>query len=95
MKSRRTNDLIKALFKKGFVQINSKHKHFVLMVNDELSEVKTIISHGNKEYSDSLMQSVKRQMKLDNNSDVDNFFDCPLDKDGYVKLLINSGKIKV
>lgn len=66
MKPRKTKDLQRTLQAKGFALYPEKdHHHFYyLVVDGKKTTVKTYFSHGQKEYGDTLMQLVKKQLKF-------------------------------
>ncbi|MBL0744429.1 type II toxin-antitoxin system HicA family toxin [Chryseolinea lacunae] len=98
MKPRKTRDIEKALLKKGFEKISGKqkshHEYFHLKVEGKKSQVFIYLSHGAIEYDKNLMARIKTQLYFTNSHDAENFFDCPLTKEGYIELLRRSGVIQ-
>lgn len=89
MKVRKSRDLIKVLKKKGFCLDPEKddHKFFFLTINGIKYNVYTFISHGIKEYGDSLMGEIKKQLYFKKLIDMEQFFDCPMTKEKYIAYL--------
>lgn len=95
MKPRKTKYLKKVLKKKGFALYPEKNHHqfFYLEIDGIKQNIYTYFSHGKKEYGGSLMGKIKNQLKFDTSENAEKFFDCPMDKDEYVELLIELGVI--
>lgn len=95
MKPRKTRELYNTLLKKGFYEDanRSSHKFLILMVDGKKVNVKTFLSHGNKEYSSSLMSKIKNQLKFETPDQAEDFFDCPMSEEDYIKILKRSGRI--
>ena len=89
MKPRKTKDIQDVLLKKGF-ELNPKKKHhqfYYLKVDGKKHNIYTYLSHGNKEYSGSLMQNIKKQLKFKDTEKAENFLDCPMSKEDYIEML--------
>lgn len=95
MKVRKVKDLVKTLKKKGFELYPEKdhHKFYYLIVDGKKTSINTYISHGASEYGDTLMQMVKKQLRFQNTRTAEDFFDCPLTMDKYIKILKEQGDI--
>ncbi|HPZ10102.1 MAG TPA: hypothetical protein PL110_18570, partial [Candidatus Eremiobacteraeota bacterium] len=52
------------------------------------------ISHGEKDFDDSLLNQRKKQIKLNTKQQIIDFINCPMSKEYYINFLINIGKIK-
>ena len=89
MKPRKTGDLIKTLSKKGFKLIKSKkhHSYFYLHIDGIKHNIHTYFSHGLHEYDKNLMGEIKKQLKFKDSEKAEEFFDCPMSGDDYVKML--------
>lgn len=87
MKPRKSKDLAATLVQKGFRQIDSHHHLFILHVNGIPTGVRTFVSHGSKEYGDSLLAKLKQQMRLQTSAQLNDFFDCPMSEQDYIKHL--------
>lgn len=95
MKVRKTKELIKTLSSKGF-ECNPKTKHhqsYVLVIEGKKQHIKTYFSHGIKEYGNSLMVKVKKQLKFQETSLAEDFFDCPMTEEEYINMLKRQGDI--
>lgn len=97
MKPRKTKDLKKTLKKKGFTLDPEKdhHQFYYLFVDGKKHSVYTYLSHGSKEYGRSLMSQIKKQLKFNESSEAERFFDCPMSKEEYIKLLVDRGIIEL
>lgn len=94
MSSHPTRDIVAALQKKGFVEGNNHHRMFIYMVDGKKSSIRTRISHGEKEYGDSLLGQMARQMGL-SRSDLDLFIECPLAAEEYKARMLEAGLLKL
>lgn len=91
----KVKDISSALKKKGFVENPSRdHIRYTLYNNGKKTGVFTFISHGLKEYGDNLISSVKKQMRLQSKSEFQDFVNCPMTKEDYIKLLIERKQIR-
>ena len=95
MKPRKTRELYNTLLKKGFYEdtIRSSHKFLILKIDGKKVNVKTFFSHGNKEYSPSLMSKIKNQLKFKSSNEAEDFFDCPMSEEDYIKMLRKNGTL--
>jgi hypothetical protein len=95
MKPRKSKDVKSTLEKKGFVLHPDKHDHqyFILHVGGKKQHISTFLSHGIREYGDSFMTQVKRQLKFKSTQKAEDFFDCPLTKEGYIEMLREEGEL--
>lgn len=95
MKPRKTKDIQKVLEKKGFSIIPEKnhHQYYVLVIDGIKQAVRTYFSHGKKEYNSFLMGQIKKELKFLDSNKAEDFFDCPLTKEMYVKMLKENGSI--
>lgn len=95
MKVKRS-DIYKNLPKKGFVKNPSgDHIYFHHKINDRSTGIYTKISHTKKlqDYSKGLLTAIRKQLKLNTNSQVVDLAECPLDGDEYNQILIENGSI--
>lgn len=97
MKVRKTKELAKALKKKGFVLDPEKdhHQFYYLTINGIKYPIYTYLSHGISEYGNSLMSEIKKQLKFRKNRELEDFFDCPMSKAQYIKLLADAKEIEL
>jgi len=93
--SRRTwsgRQISKALPKKGFRKSQGDHHWYYLYVNGEKTNIRTKISHGNKDYTGDLWSCLRKQLKL-SNDDLDNMLACHIGHDRYVEILVENNHI--
>ncbi len=64
MSPRRTDAISRALETKGFQKQDSHHEMYWLHVDGKKTSVRTRISHGDKEYGDSLLGLMAKQVGL-------------------------------
>jgi hypothetical protein len=85
----------KSLKKKGFVNDQNDHRYFYHEYNGKRTGVYTYTSHGSKykDYDNSLIKLLKRELKLDSTMDAMNFLKCPMTQQQYEKKLKNKGII--
>ena len=95
MKPRKTKELYNTLLRKGFYEDSNKKKHkfLILRVDGKKANVNTFFSHGVKEYGSNLMSKIKNQLKFDNSDQAEDFFDCPMSGEEYIKMLKENGTI--
>lgn len=92
--ARKPNDVEKSLEKKGFQRKEGDHHYFNYYTKaGKKTKVFTKTSHGVKELDDSLLGMMSRQCKL-TRQDFDRLIDCPLDRDGYERKLIEVGAVE-
>lgn len=78
---------------------NTHHKRFIFTDKNGniCKELSTRLSHSNKkDYNDKLLNSIKKQLKLDNKNQVEDLINCPLSEDEYRKIVnpkVNSNLI--
>lgn len=95
MKSRKAKDLQKTLLKKGF-EINPKqhhHESYYLIIDGKKSHIHTYFSHSLSDYGTSLMSKMKKQLKFIETNLAEKFFDCPMSKEEYLKMLKENSEI--
>ncbi|MEI7866941.1 MAG: hypothetical protein WCI11_03545 [Candidatus Methylumidiphilus sp.] len=84
-----------ALIQKGFERKEGDHHLFVYMTSQgKKSSVRTKTSHTPKmkEINDGLLTQMARQCRL-NKQEFLNLVDCPLSREKYETLLLNSGAL--
>jgi len=93
MKARKTTELSSILEKKGFALDPKKdhHRFYYLIVDGKKHNIYTYLSHGNKEYSSSLMSVIKKQLKFTDSKLAEDFFDCPMSYQDYKDMLKKAG----
>ena len=84
----------KSLLEKGFQESQgSKHTLYHLYHNGKLQTIFTRLSRGSgyKEYPINLIGDMKRQLKLDNNTQTINLLKCPMTHEQYLRHLSDKG----
>jgi predicted RNA binding protein YcfA (HicA-like mRNA interferase family) len=85
----KARDVESALKSKGFKEVPKRdHKYFFLYHNGKKTPIRTKISHGESEIRDKNCSSMARQIKL-TGSQFNDFVDCPLSLEGYLKILVD------
>jgi hypothetical protein len=82
----------KALLKKGFAQVCSRHRRLFLMIKGKQTAINTSISHGTGEYDDGLLSMMAHELKLPKPRLVD-LIKCPLTYEEYVSHLRQTGAL--
>ncbi|MCD4656207.1 MAG: hypothetical protein K8S87_01555 [Planctomycetes bacterium] len=86
--------IIRNLRRKGFVQSESKHKHFRYYdLTGERTPIFTVISHGIKEYNNVLLKRIGEEIRLRKNQDLLGFIDCHVDQVKYEKILKSQNEL--
>ena len=93
MKMYKKEDIIKALTKKGFDRIMSKHQKLVLQVDGKHTTVYTMFSHGGGNPGKDLLSKVKKDLKFQNQDEFESFIDCTMKYEEYVNDLRTKGII--
>ncbi|MAG44898.1 hypothetical protein CL633_03340 [bacterium] len=65
---------------------DSRHKVFRIFHKDKMI-LRTLHSHSQKEISPPILQSIKRQLRLDSMSQLQGLKNCPLSAQDYKKIL--------
>lgn len=86
----KTNKVLNGLIKKGFCLAKGDHKRLIFYVNGKKTEIRTKLSHGNKEINDFLIHKMSIQIKLDKKQFID-LIDCPMTSNAYLKELQKQG----
>ena len=92
MASYKSRKIENSLNKKGFEVKRSHHKKYTLYIDGKRTSIYTFISHGTKEYGDTLLSKMKEQLYL-SKEELEQFIDCPLEKEDYIKILAEKGKL--
>ena len=93
MSSYPTRRIRSALLAKGFEEEQTHHVIFRLIVGGRKTGIRTRISHGAREYGDSLLAAVARDMGL-RKAEFDAFIQCPMSHEDYVRVLTQRGVLK-
>ncbi|MCZ7401189.1 MAG: hypothetical protein O8C61_03100 [Candidatus Methanoperedens sp.] len=93
MSAYKTKDMGSALKKKGFKFHQSHHTFYVFYFNGKKTNIKTFISHGEKEYGDTLISAMKKQLHL-SREEFDNLISCPLKEEKLIEIYLKQGLIE-
>ena len=92
MKPRKTRELCNNLQKKGFIPTEKDHIFYTLYIDGKRTSIRTIVSHGCKEYSIPLLNQMAKQLSL-TNSQFDSLIECPLTYDDFIEILRKKGSL--
>ncbi len=99
MPKRKVSKIIKSLTTKGFQAKKGRRKHtkYTLYVNGKKTDIFTWISHshGSDEYTEPLLNAMKKQIGLETPQEFDDFMDCPMSGEMLVSILVSRGKIRI
>lgn len=93
MSPRPTRKIHASLLKKGFVEDETHHHMFWLMVDGKRSRVRTRYSHGERECNDWVQGQMAKQLCL-SRKEFEDLIDCPLKKETFLNLLREREVIK-
>ena len=82
-----------SLTTKGFRKVDKDHHFYFLCVDGRMTSIRTKISHGEREISDTNCGLMARQMRI-TTPQFKQFVDCKLVQDAYVELLVQSGHLE-
>jgi predicted RNA binding protein YcfA (HicA-like mRNA interferase family) len=88
--TRKSKDIISVLKKKGFsLQPEKNHHQYYCLFdkNGKKTHIQTYFSHGKKEYNKTLLSQVKKELKFLETSDFEDFMNCPMSYQMYLKML--------
>ena len=96
MKVRKSLDIQRTLIMKGFILDTEKkhHKFYSLHANGKKQAIYTYFSHKKKDYGQELMSEVRKQLKFRTSEEAELFFDCPMTKEDYIRMLIEQEEIQ-
>ena len=94
MSTYKIREIKQALLSKGFQESNTHHHVYHLWVGNKKTGVRTYLSFGAKEYNDSLLGFVAKQLRL-RRSELDDLIDCPISGEQYVNLLVERGDVRL
>lgn len=95
MSSRKTREIEKALISKGFRPDYGSHISLWLCVKDKRTTVRTVLSHGIREYGESLLAKLKKQLGLSTKAQLLDLIDCPMSEEQYIEYLIEIRRIEL
>lgn len=84
----------RSLKQKGFVQDNTDHRMFYLYVEGRKTSIFTYTSHGGKEIDDSLLNLMRRELRLQTNRQARDLLLCPMTGEAYVRWLREHGILR-
>lgn len=91
MSSKPRSLIEESLKKKGFEveQSGRDHRFYYFYYNGKKTGVRTKISTGSgyKDYSDSLLGTIKKQLCFPSRRHLDDFINCPLTLEDYIDIL--------
>lgn len=93
MSPRPTRKIQASLLKKGFVEDDTHHCMFWLMVNGKRSRVRTRYSHGERECNDWVQGQMAKQLSL-SRKEFEDLIDCPLKRETFLGLLRDRGVVR-
>lgn len=75
---------------KGFHKDQRDHRFWYFFYKGKKTIIRTKISTGKKYrvYGTDLLQMMQRQLHLDKLKEVKDLLVCPMDEDGYIKILL-------
>ncbi len=91
LKGREINN---ALLSKGFRKHENDHTYYVLYIRGKRTSIRTKLSHGSREYNDTLLSLIKRQLRMPSLQFLLDYVDCKADKEDYVTHLIEKEEIR-
>ena len=95
MKQIKARDLEKALERKGFQrEEGSRHVQYYFYYQNKKTSVRVSISRGSSSvYGDSLISYVRKEMRLPDKRQFEQFVECTLTEEKYSNLLIKNREI--
>lgn len=94
MKQLKTNDIVKALTKKGFImEKGHRHIRFFLVVDGKKTSISTMLSHGGSEPRQTLLHQIKNEIGFTDPNDFERYVECSMKLDEYKAYLIKNNKI--
>ncbi|NPV00700.1 MAG: hypothetical protein HPY53_04885 [Brevinematales bacterium] len=89
MSSYKPKEIETALKNKGFSKKNNSHKYFSFYYEGKkIGDIYPFISHSKgKEYNDSLLDALKKEMKMDSKENLCKFIECSLTQEDYIRIL--------
>lgn len=80
---------------KGFQKDQRDHRFWYFIHKGKKTIIRTKISTGEKhvDYGTDLLKMMQRQLRLDRLKEAKDLLICPMDEDGYIKILLSKGLI--
>ena len=90
-----TRKFTQNLLKKGFIEKEGHHRYFFHIHDGKETGIKTKVSHTRKmkDISNDLISQIKKQLKLNNNSQVKDLANCPMSEKDYIDFLQMNEKL--
>ena len=82
-----------ALTSKGFKKVDRDHHFYFLWHAGKITTIRTKISHGEREISDTNCGLMARQMRL-TTPQFRKFVDCTIREEHYIQMLMDAGHIE-
>lgn len=93
----RPSKLKTAMTIKGYVlKPGKKHDIYIFYYNGIKTDIRTMMSrggHGSKEFGDTLMSDIKKQMRFDNNEQLISYSECTFTLNDYTNMLSKNGDL--
>ena len=86
-------DVETSLPKKGFHREETHHIYFHHYYQNKYTGISTYVSHGANSIGDSLIQQMKKQLRLNNPYQVIDLVNCPISGDEYIQILKSKGQL--
>jgi len=89
-------ELKKNLPKKGFeIDPSKDHIYYYFTYKGKKTGIFTKISHSSRKkiISGDLLKNIKKQLKLDSNSELIDLIKCPMSEEDYIDILKNNGNL--
>ena len=90
----KVREVKRALKKKGFHEEERDHWYYFFYFNGKKTDIYTKISHGETEIATPFCSAMARQLRL-NGSQFENFVDCDLTSEKYLKHLTDAKHLQV
>ena len=89
----KTKEIERGLLGKDFRKDNTDHKIFRLIVNGQVTRIRTKTSHGSKykDYGNTLIDAIKKDLHLDTKQQLQRLIDCSLTIQDYIACLRAKG----
>ena len=95
MRQYKRHEIEAALERMGFALGQGSHSFFVLYVDGRKTSVRTMLSHGAREYGDALLGQVRKQLRLQAGKELQGFLDGTMTREAYIALLLDRGHLRL
>jgi hypothetical protein len=86
MTTLKQREVLKGLTKKGFSVSEGDHSHLILYVSGKKTPIRTKVSYGSSEITDSLIHLMSIEVKLEKKQFMD-FVECSFSAEDYLREL--------